>query len=320
MRLFLSICVACGVAACSSPPPDPAAAPTPVPDFAAKEAAVGSGFRALAWGATSEQVKKEYPDVEPGKKDPSVLVRETTALGKPVTEAFFFGKTGGLEEVEVAYREKLSPHESAALALELDGMFGVHQTSHADDHRYQFAWIGRDTEVRLTYDLRESVTFGPVLSYAVRREAPAPSPTATPGGGTVVKGGSAGSRFAASVRAARKDGLHLVGAEASAGKLSLIYGDASRAVEISLAANPKTGELLGAAELARAPSPGAAVQRSAEAAIDAELASSEPRKLVSGGKPGLDDVLTLELENGRYVQLQPGAPNLLVGASRNKPR
>lgn len=292
-----------------------------MPDtFATKDASVGSGFRSLAWGSTRKQVKREYPDVTPGKKDPSVLVRETTAMGKPVTEAFFFDEGGGLEEVEVAYREKLSPHESAALALSLDGMFGVHATSHADDHRYQFAWIGQDTEVRLTYDLRESITFGPVLGYALRRERPEPAPPGAASATNVPAGAGAGARFAASIRAARKEGLRLVAAEATAsGRLTLVYGDSSRAVEISLAANPKSGELIGSAELPRA-SAGTAVQRSAETAIDAELARSDPERLVFGGKPGLEDVLTLEFPNGRYVQLQPGAPSLFVGGSANKPQ
>lgn len=296
----------------------PGAQPTPPPENLAADAfAVKSGYGDLAWGASRAQVLQSVDGAKPSAKNPDVLVRETKFEDLwPATEAYFFGEKG-LEEVEIRIAPKRSPQEAASLGMALDRKFrGTHETSLADDQMYQLAWFGEDTDVRLTYDLRESATWGPVVTYAVRnapRATPAPS-----GGGAVTPaaGGPPGRNFANAIRGARKSGLHLTGASAEPGRLTLIYGDATKGFEIIVTSDPKTGALLGYAELPRSPRKG--LQRGAEAMLDKELLTSDVTKLTFGGKAGLENLVTVHF-GGRHLQLDPKAPDILVGGSYASP-
>lgn len=294
----------------------PGAQPTPPPENLAADAfEVASGYGGFAWGTSRAEVMKKHPDAKPSEKNPDVLVRPSSIADWPATEAYFFGAKG-LNEVEIKIAPKRSPQEAAALGMSLDRQFhGVHETALADDQMYQFAWFGEDTGVRLTYDLRESATWGPVLTYALRSAPRAPpSPSAT--SATPVVSGAPGKSFGNAIRAARTAGLNLTGASAERGRLTLIYGDATRAVEILLTSDPKTGALLGYAELPRSPRKG--LQRGAEAILDTELKSGEVTKLTFGGKAGLENVITVHF-GARHVQLDPKAPDILIGGSYNKP-
>jgi len=296
----------------------PGAQPTPPPDnLAAAAFAVKSGYGDLAWGTTRAQVLEKVPGAKPSAKNPDVVVRDTKFEDLwPATEAYFFGARG-LEEVEIKIVPKRSPQEAASFGRKLDRQFkGTHETSLADDHMYQLAWFGDDTDVRLTYDLRESAAWGPVITYAVR-SAPRATPTPSAGGAvTPLAGGPPGKSFANAIRGARKAGLHLTGASAQAGRLTLIYGDVTKSYEVLLTADPKSGALIGYAELPGAPTKG--LQRGAEAMIDKELLTSDVTKLTFGGKAGLENFVTLHF-GPRYLQLDPKAPDILVGGSYAKP-
>ena len=65
--------------------------------------------------------------------------------------------------------------ESAQIAMKMDGQMGPHEVVLADDNAYQYAWTGVGTEVSLTYDLRDSVAWGPVIAWGPLGAAPAPS-------------------------------------------------------------------------------------------------------------------------------------------------
>ena len=294
----------------------PGAQPTPAPTNLASDAfQVASGYSGLAWGTSRADVLKKHPDAKPSEKNPEILVRPSTIADWPATEAYFFGEKG-LEEVEIKIAPKRSPQESAALGMALDRQFrGVHETSLADDGMYQLAWFGEDTDVRLTYDLRESAAWGPVVTYAVRT-APRATPVPSNGAATPVASGAPGKNFGNAIRGARKAGLSLTGASAEPGRLTLVYGDATKAREIILTSDPKTGALLGYAELPRSPRKG--LQRSAEAVLDSELESGDVTRLAFGGKAGFDHLVTLHF-GARHVVLDPKAPNIYAGGSANRP-
>lgn len=310
---FLASLSACGPGDGAGKPGEQ---PTPAPENLASDAfSVESGYAGLPWGASRSEVQKKIPDAKPSAKNPDVLVRAGRIADWPMTEAFFFGERG-LDEVEVKIEPKRSPQEAAALAISLDRKFrGTHETSLADDHMYQLAWFGGDTDVRLTYDLRESMTWGPVITYAVRTAARA-TPAVTAGAGTPVAGGSPGKQLSAGIRNARKAGLSLTSASSEPGRLTLIYGDATKAFELIVTSDPKTGQLLGYVELPRSPKKG--TQRGAEAVIDNELKKSDVTKIVFGGKAGLEHLVTVWF-GARFVTLDPKAGDLLAGGSYAKP-
>ncbi len=286
-------------------------APSPTP-----ESAIPEGYRGTAWGTSREEIAKRNPDVKPGRKDPTILVRDATIAGKLATEAFFFDDRG-LSEVEVRYLPKLTPQESGALGLKMDEMFGAHETTLADEDAYQYAWIGNETEVRLTYDLRDETPFGPVVTYA--RTAPAPEASPSPSvaasaTATAPASKEPGARFGAEVRAARRAGKRLLAVEGAPGKLTLVLGDAAATIEVSLTADPKTGALLGSASLPRAGLESAPKER-AEKAIDAELAKGDPIRLTFGGPAGMSDLVTLAWEDDRFVSLNPREKDPLVATT-----
>ena len=257
------------------------------------------------------QLLRKNPDAHPGQKDPKVLVKPTTITGQGATEAFFFDAAGALDEVEVRYQPKRRPEESATLSINMDKMFGPHEVTLADDNAYQEAWVGAGTEVRLTYDMRPAVPFGPVITYARRAERappkPAPSATATSAGPA-----GAGKAFGAGVKAAREAGMHLASVEARRGKLALLYQSAGEAREVALTSDPKSGALLGAAAIPSSPQPGAGQPR-AEEAIDAALAAGEPVSLTFGSG-ALEGKATLTFAGGAWITLDPKAPDALAGS------
>lgn len=317
-RFAIGLLLLVGVQACG--PGDgagkPGEQPTPPPENLASEAfKVESGYAGLPWGASRSEVEKKFPDAKASAKNPDVLVRAGKIADWPMTEAFFFGERG-LDEVEIKIEPKRSPQEAAALAISLDRKFrGTHETSLADDHMYQLAWFGEDTDVRLTYDLRESMTWGPVITYAVRTAArPTAEPTASVS--TPSPGGSPGKQLSSGIRNARKSGLSLTSATAEPGRLTLIYGDATKALELIVTSDPKTGQLLGYVELPRSAKKG--TQRGAEAVIDNELKKSDVTKIVFGGKAGFEHLVTVWF-GSRFVTLDPKAPDLLAGGSYAKP-
>lgn len=280
--------------------------------------AVPEGYRGTPWGTSREEIAKKHPDARPGKRDPSVLVRDAKVAGKAATEAFFF-EAGALSEVEIRYVPKLTPQESGGLGVLMDGMFGPHEIAHSDDDGYQYAWVGDSTEVRLTYDLRETVPFGPVVTYAqiepVPVESAAPVASATPAK-TPAKS-DPGPRFGAEVRAARAEGKHLLAVEGAPGKLTLVLGSAESAMEISLTADPKNGTLLGSASLPRAGLESSPKSR-VEAAFDAELAKGDPIRLTFGGPAGMNDLVTIVFPGDRFISLDPKQKDPLVSATIEK--
>ena len=317
-RLVLGLLLAMSAASCGpNGAGKPGEQPTPPPEnLASEKFDVGTGYEGLAWGTSREEVLKKHPDAKPSAKNPKVLVRASKIAGDwPATEAYFFGERG-LEEVEIKIEPKRSPQEAAALGISLDRRFkGTHETSLADDHMYQLAWFGEDTDVRLTYDLRESMTAGPVITFAMRTAA-RPTATVSSAPSTPSPGGSPAKQFSNGIRGARKLGLALTGASAEPGRLTLIYGDAQKAVELIVTSNPKTGEVLGYVELPRSAKKGN--QRSAEAVLDTELKKGDVTKIVFGGKAGFEHLITVWFGD-RFVTLDPKADNLLAGGSYAKP-
>lgn len=276
-----------------------------------------AGYRDFAWGAARDEIAAKHPDARPGKRDPSVLVRDVTLDGKTATEAFFFDSEKRLVEVEIRYVPKRTPREAAELTRGFDKEFGPHDVPLADENQYQAAWIGDAAEVRLTYDLREQIAFGPVVTWA-RREGgggavPSATPSAMPSAAPAAGGAATAGRFAASVKETRAAGLHLVDVESTGGKVVLVYAGPSEAVEIALAADPKSGALVGTAALPRAvPAEGAATQARLEAALDEELAKSLPKTMTFGGPAGMKELVTITFASGRFLSIDPGAKDALV--------
>ena len=274
------------------------------------------GYRDLAWGTAREAVATAHPDARPGKRDPTVLVRDVTLEGKTATEAFFFDASSRLVEVEIRYVPKRTPREAAELTRGFDKSFGPHDVPLADENQYQAAWIGEAGEVRLTYDLREQITFGPVVTWARREGGGATvavaTPSAKPSAAPAAGGAATAGRFAASVKETRGAGLHLVDVESSAGKIVLVYAGAAEAVEIALAADPKTGTLVGTATLPRALPGELAGQARLEKALDEELAGGLPRSMTFGGPAGMKELVTLTFASGRFLSIDPNAKDALV--------
>ncbi len=140
-----------------------------------------AGFDGLRWGSPRDEVRRARRDLRPGRKDPRVLVRETSRWGHPAVEAYFFGDDDRLAEVEVRFEPKRSAEESAGIARALDAERGPHAVSRADATSYQLAWVDGSNEVRLTYDLREEIPFGPVVGYFPPPVDPPPPVTPPPG-------------------------------------------------------------------------------------------------------------------------------------------
>lgn len=275
-----------------------------------------AGYRDFAWGSTRDAVAVKHPDARPGKRDPTVLVRDVTLEGRTATEAFFFDAKKGLVEVEIRYVPKRTPREAADLTRAFDKSFGPHDVPLADENQYQAAWIGDAAEVRLTYDLREGIAFGPVVTWA-RREGGGgavadATPSVVPSAAPAVGGAATAGRFAASVKETRGAGLHLVDVESSGGKVVLVYAGAAEAVEIALAADPKTGALVGTAALPRAVPGDPEVQARLEAALDEELAKSLPKTMTFGGPAGMKELVTVTFANGRFLSIDPDAKDALV--------
>lgn len=295
------------------------AAHTPTPRPTVK---VPEGYHGMSWGTPRARVEQSDPGLAPSKKDPKILVRDSSANGMTGTEAFFFDANGGLEEVELRFSPKRTPKESAELGLTMDESMGPHEVAAADDNGYQFVWQGTGTEVRLAYDLRDSVPWGPVISWAPASlsSATAPtggSPASTPGTPSV--SGNPGPCFVSAIRTARSAGMHLNAVEGGRGRLTLVYETSGTAKEIALTADPKTGKLLGCATLPRAAS-SAPLQFRAETALDEEVAHTEPVALKFGGPAALRDVITVQFKDGSWLSLQPGAGDALVARSGNTPK
>ena len=307
---FLALLSTCGRAAGGKP-----ATPTPVPTVSVPE-----GYHTIGWGTPHARVLAAYPDLHPSKNNPRILIHEITANHLPATEAFFFDLKDEMEEVEVRFSPKRSPLEAADLARGMDEQMGPHDVPLADDNAYQFAWTGTGTEVRLTYDLRDEVAFGPVIAWAPVGSAPvashvvpATAAATTPAGGT-----SAGSCFATAVKSAREGGMHLTGVEGGHGKLTLVFESAGSAKEINLTADHNQ-KLIACGSLARASGTGA-VQFRAEGCLDRLLGKGPPTGLKFGGPGGFADLVTLSFKDGGYVSLKPGAADALMGCSANSPK
>lgn len=300
------------VAACRAPAaPSGPGTPTPLPTVNVPE-----GYHGLGWGTPRGRVQTAFPDARASKTNPKVLVRDTIANGMSATEAFFFDAKDALEEVELRFAPKRTAAESATIGIAMDASMGPHEVPLADDNAYQFAWTGQGTEVRLTYDLRENVAWGPVIAWAPIGSGAAATPTATVSAGTPKPGGEAGACFGTAVRAARRDGMHLTGVESVRGKLTLVFESAGNAKEITLTTDGK--KLLGCATLPRAAT-SAALQFRAEAALDGQIAHGDPTALEFGGPHGLADLVTLRFADG-WLSLRPKSADALAASSANTPR
>lgn len=303
------------IAACDRNAPAPAGGPE-------APGRIPPGYEAFAWGTARERIAGAHGDARPGRDDPDVLVRDVRPgegglRDATATEVYFFDAEGRLEEVEVRWQPKRTPEESAAIARALDARFGPHLVAAADEHLYQFAWIGDDTEVRLTYDLRESVPFGPVMTWAARGGEPEAAATALP---AATEEGDApqlpGAGFAGHVRRARAAGLRLAAVEASRGKLLLVFSGPDSAVEVALASDPSDGRLLGSSALPRARLAVPPMAR-AEAALDRELARGAPVGMTFDHPA--KGFVTLRFPAGRWVAFDPSAGDPLAGTSESVP-
>ena len=281
----------------------PAVSPSPTP---LGERFVPNGYNGMSWLTPKAEVQRVVHNLtKPEGAQSNVLVREHELNGRPAREAYFFNDDDLLVEVELRVAPKLTPEESAELAMWFDSRFGPHGISRSDESRYQFVWSGADTEVYFTYDLTAAVPEAPHVNFTYRN----------PEAGTQT-GPTPAEQFAADALKALSDGWNVVEVIGGKTRFVLLLGKSGDRRKLMLELDPESGHTIGyKRETPYSTGVIGSAQRDAERHLTVRLATvGGPIAVIER-----DGLLYAIFEDGSYVALKPGAKNIFQEAAGSLP-
>lgn len=295
-------------AGCPSTNDDGASSPTPTaPPTATGERYVPNGYNGIGWLTPKSEIERVIKNLtRPANAKSNVLVRNHELNHHPAAEAWFFDDDDQLIEVELRLKPKLTPEQSAELAMWLDSRFGPHEITLSNETRYQFVWSGADTEVYFTYDITNAVPDAPHVAFTFR------NPNAASNG----TGPTPAEQFAADALKALSEGWNVADVVSGKTRFVLIIAQGGERQKLMLDLDSKTGHTIGykreppysAGTIARA-------QRDAEKTLSIRLATvGGPIAVIER-----DGVAYLIFSHGSYIALTPGADNIFKEAAGSLP-